>query len=385
MQALKQIRPYMEAQEKDIIKMLEKLVNQDSGTSYVEGVNKIAEELKSIFSDLDYQVEEETSENYGKNLIVRSNDQEKPKKILIIGHMDTVFPEGTVKERPFYREGDYVYGPGANDMKSGLTAVYWALKAINQQGLENQLPSITILLNGDEEVGSPTSRQLIENEAQNADYALVLEPGRSNGEVVTARKGVGRYTLTCKGKAVHSGVEPEKGISAVIELSDALLEIHQLNDYQKGTTYNAGTVQGGTAVNVVPEEASAEIDLRIETMEEAVKAEANLEGIASESYLAGAKRILEGEINRPPMQKTEDIEALYKEAQQVAAELGFELPETKTGGGSDASFTAAMGVPTLDGLGPIGGGSHGLNEYSKVSSYIPRITLLAGLILRLAQ
>ena len=351
----------------------------------MEGVNKIAEELKSIFSDLDYQVEEETSENYGKNLIVRSNDQEKPKKILIIGHMDTVFPEGTVKERPFYREGDYVYGPGANDMKSGLTAVYWALKAINQQGLENQLPSITILLNGDEEVGSPTSRQLIENEAQNADYALVLEPGRSNGEVVTARKGVGRYTLTCKGKAVHSGVEPEKGISAVIELSDALLEIHQLNDYQKGTTYNAGTVQGGTAVNVVPEEASAEIDLRIETMEEAVKAEANLEGIASESYLAGAKRILEGEINRPPMQKTEDIEALYKEAQQVAAELGFELPETKTGGGSDASFTAAMGVPTLDGLGPIGGGSHGLNEYSKVSSYIPRITLLAGLILRLAQ
>ncbi len=382
MNPLERIKNFLETKEPEMILMLEGLVNQESGTGYKEGVDLVGEKLSILFKSLGYQVEVIEQKEHGNHLIVRSKPSEK-QKVLLLGHMDTVFPKGTVKENPFTIKENRAYGPGVNDMKAGLVSIYWALRTIKELGLDEEIPSITIIFNSDEEVGSPSSRSIIEKEAKSASYALVLEAARANGAVVTARKGVGRYTLYSKGKAAHAGVEPEKGCSAIVDLAEAILEIHNLNDFERGTTFNIGVIEGGIAPNVVPESASAKIDLRLVTLEEATKAEKLLRKVAEKPYINGATRVLEGGINRPPMEKTERMEELYKKAHDLALQLGFELPEAMTGGGSDGNFTAALGVPTLDGLGPVGGDDHSTREYIDIKTLVPRTSLLAALILRL--
>jgi glutamate carboxypeptidase len=382
MDFLQSISSYLATREAEMIAMLEELVNQDSGSSYKEGVNAIGAKMGAAFEGLGLNVEVVEQEKNGNHLVIKTKPNEKG-GVLILGHMDTVFPKGTAAERPFTIKGDRAYGPGVSDMKAGLIAIYWALKAIYELGLDKDAPPLTIILNSDEERGSLSSRPLIEREGKEANYVLVAEPARANGAVVTARKGVGHFVLTSKGKAVHAGAEPENGINAIVDLAAAVLEIHQLNDFAKGTTFNSGVIQGGTASNVVPDYAAVEIDIRAELMEEAERAVESLQLQAKKQFISGAERTLTGEINRPPMEKLELSQELYQLACQLAEKIGFDLPEAMSGGGSDGNFTAALGIATLDGLGPVGGGFHSANEYLELTSIVPRTTLLAGLMLSL--
>ncbi len=293
--------------------------------------------------------------------------------ILVLSHLDTVHPLGTKEEKlPFERRGDRAYGPGIYDMKAGAYLAYYAYRHLVRQGRESPLP-ITFLYVPEEEIGSPTSRRLIEEEARKNKYVLVTEPARDGGCAVTARKGVGRFDLRVTGRPAHSGLRKQDGLSAILEMARQIQVIEDMTDYARGITTNVGEVRGGTAVNVVPAECWASIDLRVPdaaTGEEMCRRLLALEPFDPEIELE-----ITGGMNRPPYEKDEGIAALYAHARALAAEIGFELGEVKTGGGSDGNFTAALGIPTLDGLGADGAGAHTLEEHIYVSSLEPRARL----------
>lgn len=312
-----------------------------------------------------------------ENLAGRSNTPPSP--ILVLGHFDTVWPVGILERMPIRldQKADTFAGPGALDMKAGIVIVLHALEELGRFGLAPSRP-VTLLLTSDEEIGSPTSRNLIETEARRSAYALVVEPSLANGGLKTARKGVGRFRLDVQGKAAHAGIAPEKGVSATLELAHQLVRIGQLGDPEAGTTLNIGRIQGGGATNVVAETAWAELDVRVVTLAEQARIERELNGLRA--VLNGARLTLSGGFNRPPMERTAAIGGLFQHARDLAARLGFELVEGATGGGSDANFTAALGVPTLDGLGARGDGAHASHEHIRISSLPERAALLAALI-----
>jgi len=292
--------------------------------------------------------------------------------------VDTVWPVGTTAERPFRVEGDRAFGPGIFDMKTGAAQTIYALRALLELG---QAPAkrIVLLYNTDEEIGSPTSRGLIEEEAKRSDAVLVLEPSvPPQGALKTFRKGVGMYTLKITGKASHAGADPELGVSAVTELAHQIIHLNSLADEEQGTTVNVGVVEGGTRRNVIAASARAGIDVRITSLAEAERIHRDL--MAVESVLAGTTLEMTGEINRPPMLRTERTVALFEQARHLAAELGFDLQETSSGGGSDGNFTAALGVPTVDGLGAVGEGGHAEHEHILIDHLVPRTALLARLL-----
>ncbi|MCC6626849.1 MAG: M20 family metallopeptidase [Chloroflexi bacterium] len=299
---------------------------------------------------------------------------------LILCHVDTVWPIGTLAERPVRVENGRAYGPGIFDMKASIALTEYALRAIQALDLRPARP-VVLLVTTDEEVGSPTSRALIEAEARRAGHALVLEAPLPGGRVKTARKGVGRFTIDITGRAAHAGVEPEKGISAVVELAHQVLRVTDLADRAAGTTVTVGVVQGGSVVNVVPAAASARIDVRVTTMAEAARVEAAL--TALRPVLAGATITTTGGFNRPPMERTPAVAALFERARTIGATLGLDLGEGATGGASDGNFTAALGVPTLDGLGALGAGAHAVDEHILIDSLPERAALLAALLLKL--
>jgi glutamate carboxypeptidase len=299
---------------------------------------------------------------------------------LVLGHFDTVWPHGSLAALPFRVEQDRVYGPGSFDMKASLVLLEFAIAAIRAQGRSLRRP-VVVLWTSDEEVGSPTSRALIESEARRAAYVLVLEPPLPDGALKTARKGVGRFQLTVEGKPAHAGVEPEKGISAVHELAHQILQLQGLNYPAAGTTVNVGVIQGGTAVNVVPAQATAAIDVRVATRDEADRVEAALRAIAP--VLPGARVRIEGGFNRPPMVRSPQTAALVEQIRVIGRGLGLELGEGSTGGGSDGNFTAALGVPTLDGLGAPGAGAHAQDEHVIAAALPQRAALLAEALLAL--
>jgi glutamate carboxypeptidase len=264
-------------------------------------------------------------------------------------------------------------GPGVFDMKAGIVLMWAALRALGT------LPRpITILLTSDEEVGSPSSREWIEKEASLAAAVLVFEPSLPGGALKTARKGVGRFTIKAAGRAAHAGIDPTRGINAIEEIAHQVLRLQRLSDPSKGTTVTVGIVQGGTRVNVVPAEAAVEIDVRITNNEEAARITEAIRGLRSQ--LPGAALQIRGGINRPPMDRTTDTIRLFEVARGVGKELGITLDEGSTGGASDGNFTSALGIPTLDGLGPIGDGAHSLDEFVDVASLPERAALVAGLI-----
>jgi glutamate carboxypeptidase len=299
---------------------------------------------------------------------------------LVLGHFDTVWPHGSLAALPFRVEQDRVYGPGSFDMKAGLVLFEFAIAAICAQGRPLRRP-VVALWTSDEEIGSPTSRALIEAEARRAAYVLVLEPPLPNGALKTARKGVGHFRLVVEGKPAHAGVEPEKGISAVLELAHQVLWLHSLNNPAAGTTVNVCVVQGGTADNVIPAQATAPIDVRVTTRDEAERIEAALRAIAP--VLPGARVRIEGGIDRPPMVRSPQSAALAEQVRVIGRTLGLELGEGSTGGGSDANFTAALGVPTLDGLGAAGAGAHAEDEHVVAAALPVRAALLAEILLGL--
>lgn len=302
--------------------------------------------------------------------------------ILVLGHLDTVHPIGVLHNQlPLRIEGNLVYGPGIADMKGGAYLALNAVRYLMSQGEKTPLP-ITFVYNSDEEVGSRTSRDLIEETARRAKHVLVCEPGRNGGSVVTARKGSGRFSVQITGQPSHSGTAHAEGRSALKELAHQILQLEALTDYERGITLNVGVASGGTRPNVVPGEATAEVDLRIntpDTAEEMAQKILGLQPITPDVAIA-----VTGQINRLPYVKNEAIEQLYQHAKSLAEEIGLPLPDMATGGGSDGNFTAAMGLPTLDALGADGANAHTYQEHIYLDQLVPRQTLLIRLMQTLA-
>ena len=315
----------------------------------------------------------------GDHLVARVAGRRAGPGVFIVGHVDTVWPLGTLERMPFRVEGDRAFGPGIYDMKAGSYLGYEALRRLAHAPPE--LP-VTMLFNADEEIGSPTSRDLIEAEARNALYALVPEPGvGADRAVVTARKGWGRFQMKVKGRPAHAGANHERGRSAVAELARQILALEAMTNYESGVTVNVGVVSGGTRLNVVPAFAEAEIDLRALTLADAERVAALI--LARKPVGPEVEVTVEGGVNRPPFERSAGVSALYDKAKGFAAELGFNLPQTMRGGVSDGNFTAALGVPTLDGLGCCGDGAHADNEHILVSSIPQRLALMIALTSRL--
>ncbi len=358
---------------------LERLVNIDCGTFDKAGVDHVVAHVKEIAARVGATVQEFPQRQYGDCLYVRVRGRGRA-KIFMIGHTDTVYADGTVVEYPFRRDGGKIFGPGANDMKAGLLAGLYAMKILRDAGFEN-FSEIGMFVNSEEEIGSPVSREIYPPLARGADAGLVLESARANGDIVSARKGAGVYTLRVSGKSAHAGVEPHKGANAILALSHYITEISKLNGTREGLTVNVGVIKGGTRSNVVPDHAEAEIDLRVARDVDAMTFENKLREIIEQEFVPGTHATVSGGYKTPPMEKTAATARLVEFAQAAAQENGFTIRDVSTGGVSDGNMVAGEGVPVLDGLGPIGGNDHNAElEYVDESSIIPRVSMLARLI-----
>jgi len=374
---------FLQQHSEKMLNFIEKLVNIDSGSYDKKGVDQIGEILRNCYKNLGFHVKVIPQKEYGNHLVIEHKESMNP-SIVILAHMDTVFPKGTVLERAFRIEGKRAYGPGVIDMKSSHAVVLFAIKAlINER--DEAYKHIKIILNSEEEIGSPTSKSLIEKEAKKTKYALVMEPARKDGSLVSARRGKGNYTLIVEGKAAHSGIEPEKGRSAIEELAHKIIQLYELSDHENGISVNVGLIEGGSSANTVSDHAEAQIDVRMKEIDQVELIEEKLEEICSTTEVAGTKIVLEGEMNRPPMEKNKKTRALLRLIQAVGDEIGIEIEDTATGGGSDASFTSSLGIATIDGLGPIGGNAHSDKEYLEIPSLVERTHLLATIIKRLVE
>jgi glutamate carboxypeptidase len=348
-------------------------VEIESPTEAPEQINRLASLVADGYAGLPATIERVPGKDgRGDHLIARSAwGQDKP-GILVLSHLDTVHPMGFIKRLPFKVEGDVAYGPGIYDMKGGAYLAYTAFRQLCLDKQQTPL-GITQMYVSDEEIGSPTSRALIEAEGQKAKYVLVTEPARDGGKIVTGRKGVGRYEVFVKGVPAHSGTRPEDGRSAVRELAHVLLALDALNDPQRGVSVNVGVIRGGSKPNVVAEDAYAEVDLRVKSAADAEELMNKILSIKPKTEGVSVK--ITGELNRPPYEKGNAGAALYEHAKALAGEIGFELIDTFTGGGSDGNFTAPY-TATLDGLGVDGQGAHTHFEQMYISSIVPRARLL---------
>jgi len=364
------------------LEALRGLVRHESPSLDKPALDALARTLAWRFEAIGGKVEVVANPDGGDHLIARffddGSDPSGAKSNLVVGHFDTVWPVGTLEGMPFRVEGERAFGPGVYDMKASLVLVEFALGAIRDLGLKPNRP-VEVLLTSDEEIGSPTSRALIERRAGLSRAAWIVEPPLADGSLKTARKGVGHYRITVEGKAAHAGVEPEKGISAVDELARIVLGLHALSDPTIGTSVNVGVVEGGTASNVVAARASAQVDVRAKTREQAEALDATIRSL--KPHHPEARLTIQGGFNRPPMERTAAGVALFERAREIGRTVGLELGEGATGGGSDGNFTAALGVPTLDGLGVRGEGAHARHEQVDLASLPRRAALLATLLL----
>lgn len=298
------------------------------------------------------------------------------KQVLILGHLDTVWSQGESLRRPFRVEGERAFGPGVFDMKCGIVQGFYALRALIKQ--RRPFGRVVLLLNTDEEIGSPTSKGHIEEEARRSEAVYVLEPAFGpEGKLKTARKGVARYKIEVHGVAAHSGTDHELGRSAIEELARQIIFLHGLTDYGTGTTVNVGVIEGGTRANVVSDRARGDVDVRCASLQEAERLDQVMGALRAN--LEGVEIFVEGGITRPPM-TPESSRALFARAQECARKIGFSLESASVGGGSDGSFTAALNIPTLDGLGAVGGGAHALTEFVSIPFIPKRAALFAELL-----
>jgi glutamate carboxypeptidase len=365
---------------------LASLVNIDCGSYTPDGVNRVADHVTEALVTLGAAVErvshraEDGAPQLG-DLVIGRVPGGGP-RLLLIGHMDTVFPSGTAEARPYRTHGERGFGPGVTDMKAGLLAGLHALGALHATGAR---PSVTFVANPDEEIGSPFSTPYIRELATEHDVALVLECARANGDIVSARKGIADAEVVLTGRAAHAGIEPEKGRHAILAAARQVERLQALNGRWPGVTVNVGVIAGGTRPNVIPAACRYEVDLR------AVDAPAfdagwrALEEIVTEPIPDGTTAVLRRVAHHPPMERTAAAGRLVELASRIAGELGFELRDAATGGASDANTTAGAGLPTLDGLGPVGGDDHSDDEWLDLGSIVPRTVLLASLIDRVGE
>lgn len=370
----------------DYLDDLERLVNIDCGSYTPEGVNEVGRWVAGFLSGLgaDIDIRSDPHGRFGNTVVATFEGGHGP-RVLLIGHMDTVFDPGTVAERPFRLDGDTAFGPGVTDMKSGLLAGLYAIKALIEEFDGLPFERLTFIANPDEEVGSPTSSVHIRSLAADVDACLVLECARANGDIVSARKGILDTRITVHGRAAHAGVEPEKGRSAILEAARLVRDLHGLNGRWPGVTVNVGKVSGGTRPNVVAERCDLEVDVRSTDAAGLAAVEAAIRDLAVPTEVDDTTIEASVMVSWRPMEKLARSGRLVEHAQDVARRLGFEVRDTATGGASDANTTSGMGVPSLDGLGPIGGNDHAPAEYLDVDSIVPRTTMLAGLLLAIAR
>ena len=379
-----ELRRTVDARLPRFVAELEQLVNLDCGSYTPDGVNRVASFVADALGELGATVERTAhaptdGERQLGDIVVGRLPGEGP-RLLLIGHMDTVFEEGTATARPFRTEAGRAFGPGVTDMKAGLLAGLHAIATLHELG---RRPSITFVANPDEEIGSPFSTPIIRQLAPDHDGVLVLECARANGDIVSARKGIADYELTISGRAAHAGVEPEKGRSAILVAAQQVIALHELNGRWPTVTVNAGVINGGTRPNVVAERCVIQVDLRAATASAFSEAAAAVESLARQPWLDGVTTEIRRIAHHPPMERTDASGRLVALAQTIAAELGFEVADAATGGASDANTTAALGLPTLDGLGPVGGDDHSVDEWLDLSSVAPRTAMLAGLVDRI--
>jgi len=371
------------------------LVNVDCGSYTKAGVDQVGRWTARFLERLGADVVTHPHETLGDTVVGTLEGGGGP-RILLIGHLDTVFPEGTAKARPFRVDNGIATGPGVTDMKAGLLSGLYALLSLRTMNAEagddedaapTELPfeRVTFVANPDEEIGSPSSTAIIRELALESDVCFVLECARENGDIVSARKGTLDLRLTVTGRAAHAGVEPEKGRSAILEAAHQVLALHALDGHWPGVTCNVGTLHGGIRPNVVPEEAVLEVDLRANSREHLEAAEAAVRAIAIATTVPDTSVTIDETGRHWPMEKLELSAVLVEHAITIANRLGFALADATTGGASDANTTAGLGVPTLDGLGPVGGNDHSPREYLEVDSIVPRTCLLAALIMAIGR
>jgi glutamate carboxypeptidase len=380
------LRRTIEAELPAFLSDLERLVNIDCGSYTPAGVNAVGRwtgaSLERLGATVEFRPDPDGA--LGDTVVATFAGRAPGPRVLLIGHLDTVFDAGTAAERPFRIDDGIARGPGVTDMKAGLLAGLYGLRAI--LGTSGALPfeRLTFIANPDEEIGSPTSTPHIRAAAADSDVALVLECARANGDIVSARKGIVDTRIAVTGRAAHAGVEPEKGRSAILEAARIVRDLHALNGRWPGVTINVGTIHGGTRPNVVPERCELEVDVRSATGDGLDAASAAIRELAAATEVPDTTAEVTVRTSWRPMEKLERSGRLVEHAQAVARALGFEVRDTATGGASDANTTAGMGVPSLDGLGPIGGNDHAPAEYLEVASIVPRTTMLAGLLLAIA-
>jgi len=373
------LRDHFVARQHELLAMTCALVEAESPSGDQDGSADVVTLLASAAASIGAinSVEKITSEDFGEHLRIKAFADNDRAPIVILGHTDTVHPRGTIKERPWRAEGNRIYGPGVFDMKANLALALEALRACEATAACPRSP-VTILFTCDEESGSPSGRALVEAEAKSARAVLVLEPPASAGRVKTARKGTGMFTLKVHGRAAHAGLEPEKGVSAVLELARQTIRLHNLNNSETGTTVMVTVAHGGTHSNVVPDEAEAEIDVRFSSTAEAGRVEYAILNL--EPFDERARLDVGGGINRPPLERTPVVASLYERARGLATLLDFELGEASVGGASDGNFVGALGVPVLDGLGIEGDGAHAAHEHIIVDNISRQGALLSALI-----
>jgi glutamate carboxypeptidase len=366
---------------------LEAIVGIESGSYTKDGTDALLDWLAERLQRLGGVIERDRQAEPGDTISAHFGPSRPGPSVLLLGHADTVFEPGTLLRRPFERRTDRLMGPGVSDMKAGLLVGIYAIEALQAVGGEAwPLPGgLRYLINADEEIGSPLSTPVIESAARSADVAFVLEAARANGDIVSARKGMVHLRATVRGRAAHAGVEPEKGRSAVLEAAHKTISLHGLSGRWPGVTVNVGELAGGTRPNIVADECRLTIDLRAAEARSQDEAEAAIRAILDDSTIDGVTTTVERLAATRPMEKTAASSALAASAASIAAVLGFELRDAHTGGSSDANTTAALGVATLDGLGPIGGLDHTPDEYVELGSIVPRTTLLAGLLLAVGE
>jgi glutamate carboxypeptidase len=376
------ILAYFSDKQTEMLDVVRQLVIHETPSGDKVRLDAFAELLAHRLRATGAQVQLVASAKQGNHVWATfANDQtdRDAKPALILCHFDTVWAVGSLATHPYRIEGNKAFGPGIFDMKSSLMLAEYALHAV--RALQLPLPRpVTILMTSDEEIGSRSSRALIESTAQAAAYVLVMESPLPGGVLKTTRKGIGGFDLQISGRAVHAGIEPEKGISAIQELAHQILKLHSLTDMQKGTTVNVGVVRGGTVSNVVAPTASAEIDVRAWTQEEAERITQAMQGL--QPIHPGATLTVQGGWNRPPLER-KATQAIFQKAQAIGQTLGMTLQEGGTGGGSDGNLTGALGVPTLDGLGVPGAGAHADHEHIEVDQIVQRALLLVALLLGL--
>jgi glutamate carboxypeptidase len=370
---VQEILQQVQANEARLIAALKQLVETESPSNDKAAVDRIGEVLLSIVPALG--LKRHRSRTFGDVLELRfTPKRSKRSRVLLLGHLDTVWPIGTLKTMPWREDDGKLYGPGVLDMKSGVVMALEALAALD--ALEMQRP-VTLLLNSDEEIGSPFSRAITEKIARQCSAVFVLEPAQGLA-YKTARKGIGHYTLRVEGVAAHAGVDFQQGHSAVLEMARLVQTVSAFTDLSKGLTVNVGAIRGGTQSNVVAAECVAEVDVRIVKASDAARVDRTFRALKTTDK--ACKLTITGGINRPPMERKTGTVALFKQAKKLAAEIGFTLDEASTGGGSDGNFTAALGTPTLDGMGSIGAGAHAAHEHIVSKHLVERTALLAAMI-----